>query len=71
MEYYLAIKKKAKAWMDLEGVMLSEISQKKTISSWYHLHVETKKYYKLINKTKKDTDIENKSVVRNGGREGG
>ena len=71
MEYYLAIKKKAEAWMDLEGVMLSEISQKKTISSWYRLYVETKKYYKLVNKTKKDTDIENKPVVRNGEREGG
>ena len=28
MEYYLAIKKKAEAWMDLEGVMLSEMSEK-------------------------------------------
>ena len=35
MEYFLAIKKNeilpfAKSWMDLEGIMLSEISQKKT-----------------------------------------
>ena len=35
MEYYLAIKKNeilpfATTWMDLEGIMLSEISQKKT-----------------------------------------
>lgn len=38
--------------MDLDGVMLSEISQKKTNTSWYRLQVETKKYYKLVNKTK-------------------
>ena len=35
MEYYSAIKKKeilpfAKAWMDLENIMLSKISQRKT-----------------------------------------
>ena len=35
MEYYLAIKKKeilpfATTWMELEGIMLSEISQRKT-----------------------------------------
>ena len=35
MEYYLAIKKNeilsfATTWMELEGIMLSEISQKKT-----------------------------------------
>ena len=33
--------------------------------------METKKYYKLVNKRKKDTDIENKPVVRNGGKEAG
>ena len=27
-------------WMDLEGIMLSEISQ---TEKWYHLYVETKK----------------------------
>ena len=35
MDYYLAIKKKeilpfATTWMELEGIMLSEISQRKT-----------------------------------------
>ena len=29
--------------MDLENIMLSEISQGKTITVWYHLYVESKK----------------------------
>ena len=37
--------------MDLEGIMLSEISQRKTDILWYHLYVEYKKYNKLVNKT--------------------
>ena len=48
MEYYSAIKKNemlplATAWMmDLVGIMLSEISQRKTNIVWYHLYVESK-----------------------------
>ena len=47
-EYYSAIKKKqilsfAAIWTDFEGIMLSEISQTKTNTVWYHLHVELKK----------------------------
>ena len=51
--------------MDLEGLMLSEISQRKTNTVWYHLYVESKKYNKLVNITKRSrpTDIENKLVV--------
>ena len=30
-------------WMGLEGIMLSEISQRKTNIVCYHLHVESKK----------------------------
>ena len=33
----------AVSWMDLEGIMLSEISQKKTNTVCYHLYVESKK----------------------------
>ena len=41
-------------WMDLEGIMLmTEISQKKTDTVQYHLHVESKKYKKWVNITKK------------------
>ena len=39
--------------MDLDGIMLSEISQTKTNTIWYHLYVESKKYNKLVNITKK------------------
>ena len=47
IEYYSVIKKNeilpfAKTWMDFEGVMLSEISQRKT-NTVYHLYVESKK----------------------------
>ena len=29
--------------------MLSEISQRKTYTEWYHLYVESKKYNKVVN----------------------
>ena len=43
---YSAIKKKeillfVKTWMDLEGIMLSEISQTKTNTVWFRLYVES------------------------------
>ena len=48
MEYYSAIKKNeilpfVATWMDLDGIMLSEISQRKINIVWYHLYVESKK----------------------------
>ena len=48
MEYYSAIKRKeitafAATWMDLEIIMLSEVSQWDTNIICYHLHVESKK----------------------------
>ena len=48
MEYYSAMRKKeilsfATTWMDLEGMMLSEISQRRTITAWYHLYVKSKR----------------------------
>ena len=44
MEYYSAIKKKeiltfAVTWMDLEGIMLSEISQRRRSIVWRSLYV--------------------------------
>ena len=73
MKYYSIIKKKeylpfAATWMDLDGVTLSEISQTKTNTVWYHLYVESNKYNKLMNITKEN--IENKLMVTNGEREG-
>ena len=40
----------AATWMDLESIMLSEISQTKT-NTVHRLHVESKKYNKLMNRT--------------------
>ena len=54
MKYYSAIKKNGilpfvTMWVDLEGIRLSEISQKKTSTIRFHLYVESKKT-KLMNK---------------------
>ena len=43
----------AATWMDLEGIMLSEISQRKTNTVWYHLYMESKKCNRLVNITKR------------------
>ena len=45
MEYYLAMRKKeiwpcAAMWMELEGIMLSEISQRKTDTICFHSFVD-------------------------------
>ena len=47
IEYYLAIKKNeilplATTWMELESIMLSEISQRKTNIIWLHSYMELK-----------------------------
>ena len=56
MEYYSTIKKSgilpsATTWMDLEGIMLSEVGQTKTNIACFHLYVESKKI-KQMNITK-------------------
>ena len=38
----------AATWMGLEGIMLSEVSQRKTNTVCYHLYVESKKYNEWI-----------------------
>ena len=49
MEYYSASEKNemmpfAAMWMDLENIMLSEVSRTEKYKYWgYHLYVETKK----------------------------
>ena len=43
-------------------------SDRKTNTVWYHLYVESKKYSKLENKAKKESDSENKLVVTSGER---
>ena len=58
---------------DVEGIMLSEISQIKTNIVWSPLYLESEEYNKLGIKQKRSsfTDIENKAVVIPGEREGG
>ena len=60
MEYYSAIKKNeimpfGTTWLDLEGITLSEISQIKTNTVWYHLYVEYKKIKQVNIANKKQT----------------
>ena len=54
MGYYLVIKKNeilpfAATWVDLQGIMLSEISQRNTNNVYCNLYVES---IKLLNITK-------------------
>ena len=62
----------AEAQMDLEGIMLSEVRQRKRNTIRYYSYVESKKYHKLVNIAKINglTDMENKLVVTSGVREG-
>ena len=53
------------AWMDLQGIVLSVISQRKTNTIRLHLYVEYKKQNKQTNKTKQ-THRENKLVTSRG-----
>ena len=58
MEYCSAMKKNeilplAATWMDLEDIMLSEMSDGKTNTLWYHLNVEPKTVDQNSNITKK------------------
>ena len=43
----------AATWMDLEGIMLSVVTQRKT-NTLYYLNVESKKCNKLVNIIKKE-----------------
>ena len=43
----------AATWIDLEGIMLSEISQRKINTVGHHLSMESKKHNKLVNITEK------------------
>ena len=60
MEYYTAERKKeflpfVAAWMYLESIMLSEVSQRKINTIWFHFYVESEEQYKWSNKTETDS----------------
>ena len=68
--YYLAIKKNeimpiAITWMDLEIIILHEVSQTNII--WYNLYVKSKEIIKMkLFIRQKKIDIENKLMVTKG-----
>ena len=77
VEYYSAIKKYkimplAATWMELETLILSEVSQKKTNTIWYHLYPESNIWHKwtYLQKENKLMDLENRLVVAKGRGEG-
>ena len=70
MKDYSAIQKNeflplVTTWMDLEGIMLSEIRERHT--EWSHLYMESKNQDKM----KVDKDTENKQVTERWDGEGG
>ena len=63
MEYYSDIKKNeimpfSATWMDLEIIKIGEVRKRKTITTGYHLYVESKIQHKHMYKTKIDSQIE-------------
>ena len=55
------------ASLDLDDMMLSEISQTETSNIWFHLHVESNKWIKgTKQKTKIASDVENQLVIAKG-----
>ena len=61
MNYYSAIKKNellslTTTWMDLEGIMLSEVSQTETYAVCFHLYVESKKIKQVNEYNRTETD---------------
>ena len=45
----------------MKTIMLSEISQRKTNTVWYHFYIESKKYNKCMNMIKKKKEAEHRS----------
>ena len=41
--------------MELESIMLSEVSQRKINTIWFHFYVESEEQYKWSNKTETDS----------------
>ena len=72
MEYYLAIKNNeimpfVATWVDLEIVILSEVSQRRRNIVWPPLHVESKKkVFEWTYKTETDSQTEKELLVARG-----
>ena len=68
MEYYSAIKRRhftlCDSMMDLKNIMLSEISQSKTNTIWFHLYVESNEQTQLTSKIKTDSETESRMTAR-------
>ena len=67
MECHSAVRKNkimpfAATWMQLEMIILSEVSQRKTNTIWYHLYMESKIWHKWIYLWNRNrlTDVENR-----------
>ena len=59
-------------WIDLEIIILSEVSQTKADIIWYHLYVESKKNTnELIYKTETVLQIQNTNLQLPKGKDGG
>ena len=79
MEYYSPMKKNkirpfAATWMDLESVILNEVSQRRRNVLWLSLYVKSKKkWYKwtYLQNRNRLSDLENKLVVSRGKDGGG
>ena len=76
MKYYSAIRKKqamlfAATWMQLDIIILSEVSQKKTNIIGYHFYVESKIWHKWIDLQNRNRlrDTENRLTVAKGEQE--
>ena len=70
MEYYSATRKSeiipfAATWMDLEIIILNEVTQRETDTIWHDLNMESKIWHRwtYIWKRNRLTDIENRLVV--------
>ena len=64
MEYYSAIKNNeilpfATTWMELESIMLSEISQRKINTIWLHSYVK----FKIQNKQAKEKETDKEGTT--------